>query len=128
MVLTKRNKTHQRRTKMTKKEMIDEMAKCLQDPVCMSKLQAKTASIMLYGKGYRKIPEDAVVLTERQHEVVMRNQYDVGFNFGYKKGSKETAEKIMQDLKPLLEGFVHTDTGENLYVYKCKQIGVEIKE
>ena len=47
---------------------------------------------------------------------------------GYRLGCKETAEKIMQDLKPLLEGFVHTDTGENLYVYKCKQFDVEIKE
>lgn len=45
-----------------------------------------------------------------------------------KRVSSERAEKIMQDLKPLLEGFVHTDTGENLYVYKCKQFGVEIKE
>ena len=46
----------------------------------------------------------------------------------YVKANKETAENILNDLKPLLEGFVHTDTGENLYVYKCKQFGVEIKE
>ena len=44
------------------------------------------------------------------------------------KSNKEMAEKIMSDLKPLLEGYVHTDTGENLYIYKCKQYGVEIKE
>ena len=44
------------------------------------------------------------------------------------KERKETAEKIMLDLKPLLEGFIHKETGENLYVYKCKQFGVDVKE
>ena len=47
---------------------------------------------------------------------------------GYDKGSKDMVEKILMDLKPLLEGFRHKDTGENLYVYKCKQFGIEIKE
>ena len=46
----------------------------------------------------------------------------------FKQSSQETAEKIMLDLKGLLEGFVHKETGENLYVYKCKQFDVEIKE
>ena len=42
--------------------------------------------------------------------------------------SKETAREILTNLKPLLEGFVNADTGENLYVNKCKQFGVEIGE
>ena len=64
----------------------------------------------------------------------MKNNENLGdliskeFENIYKQGCKEMAEKIMQDLKPLLEGFIHTDTGENLYVHKCKQFGVEIKE
>ena len=71
-----------------------------------------------------KLTEDSIILSREEYQKDFSNQ----FNKGYKMGCKESAEKIMQDLKPLLEGFVHTDTNENLYVYKCKQFGVEIKE
>ena len=86
----------------------------------------------LSNAGYRKIDKDSVVLSREELEKIIDQTKETEKNY-YKKvvipqERKEATEKIMQDLKPLLEGFVHTDTGENLYVYKCKQFGVEIKE
>lgn len=74
-----------------------------------------------YNAGYRKIDKDKeVVLTEKEYEIAMIHQYDVGFGFGYKKGSKETAEKIYRELQE------HGTT----YVKKWieKQFTIEIKE
>ena len=36
--------------------------------------------------------KNKVVLTEREHEIAMKNQYDVGFRFGYKKMQEELAK------------------------------------
>ena len=44
----------------------------------------------LYGEGYRKIPEGAVVLTKAELAQIQSNFFDAGI----KHGSKETAEKI----------------------------------
>jgi hypothetical protein len=115
---------------------------------------SNTMAEILIEKGYRKLPEDSVVLSEEdkaklihintlkniksisQLKELLSNITAINDLMGYndreleirQEANKETAEKIMQDLKPLLEGFVHTDTNENLYIYKCKQFGVEIKE
>lgn len=97
----------------------------------------------LYSEDFRIVNEDSIVITREEYEklklelAIEKKRADESYTqkeveeiIASKERikSKETAEKIMQDLKPLLEGFVHTDTGENLYVYKCKQFGVEIKE
>ena len=87
-------------------------------------------------QSYSTQDNDLVVISKKEYEKYQNLkrdtkhsfEYNQGYTDGQNNGSKEMAEKIMQDLKPLLEGFVHTDTGENLYVYKCKQFGVEIKE
>lgn len=86
----------------------------------MSFCKAEYIAKAISKKYQPKISKDSVVLSADEFANLKK--------YTYKKGSKEMAEKIMQDLKPLLEGFVHTDTGENLYVYKCKQFDVEIKE
>ena len=86
--------------------------------------QAKDLAKELLRYYQPKLPEHSVVLSGKQCAEIVQDNY----NIGYERGRKEMAEKIMQDLKPLLEGFVHTDTGENLYVYKCKQFVVEIKD
>ena len=41
---------------------------------------------------------------------------------------KETAREILNDLKGLLDGYQHKETGESLYEMKCKQFGVEVDE
>lgn len=41
-----------------------------------------------YNAGYRQV-KDKIVLTEREHEIAMKNQYDVGFRFGCKKMQEE---------------------------------------
>lgn len=68
--------------------------------------------------------KNSIVLTEKEHEIAMRNQYDVGFGFGYQKGSKETAEKILKAVLEEVGEFYAGDIVEEL----AKQFGVEIKE
>jgi hypothetical protein len=81
--------------------------------------------VKLVKLGYRKIDENSVVLTEREHEIAMTHQYDVGFGFGYKKGSKETAEKIICLIKTFCpdKNFIETITR-----IISERLGVEIKE
>lgn len=50
-----------------------------------------TIATWLYNANYRNC-KDKVVLTEREHEIAMKNQYDVGFRFGYKKMQEELAK------------------------------------
>lgn len=84
----------------------------------------------IYGTGYRDC-KDKVVLSREEYTQLLKSNIDEVSEYiadELKQARKETVEKIMLDLKPLLEGFIHKETGENLYVYKCKQFGVEVKE
>ena len=45
--------------------------------------------------GWVKLPKDSVVLSKEEYQKDFSNQ----FNKGYKYGSKETAEKILRELK-----------------------------
>ena len=40
------------------------------------------------------LPENAMVLTERQHEIAMKSQFDIGFKFGSKETAKEILDKV----------------------------------
>lgn len=78
---------------------------------------------------FETIENDIVMLREREHEIAMRHQYDVGFSFGYKQAEKEAAEKIWRKVITLLKIF----EVDNIYlvetVYEfAKQAGLEIKE
>ena len=87
---------------MTKKEMIEDMAKAMYgyickdrhcekcnynggskilEPYCNSYINART----LYEAGYRKIPEGAVVLSREEWESL---QIEKDFNYGYHEGEK----------------------------------------
>ena len=66
--------------------------------------------------------KDSVVLTMEEKNAL----WFEAWNKATEQTRKETIKEILLDLKPLLEGFVHTDTGENLYIYKCKQFGMEV--
>ena len=79
----------------------------------------------LIKKGWVKLPENSIVLSREEYEKTIQDKLNLGIEMGKRQARKETAEEILLDLKPLLEGFVHTDTGENLYIYKCKQFGVK---
>lgn len=72
----------------------------------------------LYNLGYRKIPENSVVISQKEYKENLSLQYDIG----YEVGSKETAEKIYT--------FVNSFGTHNWERFKefIKQFGVEVKE
>ena len=119
----------------SEEKQIEEMAKIIKDNAWenIKELEAVVCATELYNQNYQKIPEDSVVLSREEYE---KGKQDYNYQIHralvaegrVDKASKETAREILLDLKPLLEGFVHTDTGENLYVYKCKQFDIEIEE
>ena len=120
------------KNKENKIEMIRDLRKIHSMPIPMLKgLDAWAPEIAeeLVKLGWMKPNKDSVVLSrEEYNEIKTYQSYIPEMKKAFDKVSKAMAEKILVDLKPLLEGFVHTDTNENLYVYKCKQFGVEIKE
>lgn len=84
----------------------------------------------LYDKNYRKLPEDSVVLSRKEYEELKYTW--ITDSDAYKKGCKETAEKIFKMLISKLESnqflsgeriIMEVDV-ENL----AKQCGVEIEE
>ena len=130
---------------MDKQKQIEEMAKAVEPiikdfyvtctngecDVCIvkrwtGKCHAETKSVRVaecyYNAGYRKIPENAVVLTKGEYEALVLEQKRLKemvdrIPCGYElkeKTSKETAEKIFEDLYCWLDleeiekyGFVH---------------------
>lgn len=83
----------------------------------------------LYDKNYRKLPEDSVVLSRKEYEELKYTW--ITDSDAYKKGCKETAEKIFKMLISKLESnqflsgeriIMEVDV-ENL----AKQCGVEIE-
>lgn len=114
------------------KEQIEEMAIGLEEEFvlcgtlssCGTKRCSQCFSKYLYEQGYRKLPEDSVVL--RRNEAIGSPFYVRG----YQDGSKETAEKIFNDIFKL-EVY---DDGWNKMYYKehilelAKQFGLEVEE
>lgn len=63
----------------------------------------------LYNAGYRKLPENAVVLTVKQCMEIVEDNYDIGYNHA----RKETAKEIYQKGKEVFgEDFDKTGLGE----------------
>lgn len=40
---------------------------------------------------------------------------------------KQAKFDVLDELKPLLEGYIHKTTGESLYVYTCKKFNIEVQ-
>ena len=89
---------------MTRQEQIEEISKGIHrvctacsgemfDEYTCDRCQAK----LLIEKGYRKLPEDSVVLS-REEICELKCQAEEDFNKAYELGSKETAEKIFKML------------------------------
>ena len=78
---------------------------------------------------YQKIDKDSVVLTERE----FLDNCELNYDKGYKKGSKETAEKFKTSAIKVINQYRNCDLidAERL-VFElnniAKQLGVEIKE
>lgn len=109
-----------------KKEQINEMAKIMQkcyekNGVLNFKWFAESA--------YKCLTEDSVILSGKQCVEIVQDNY----NIGYKRGSKETAEKIyaaarevVEKTKYIVDGkpYLHIDALKSI----IEQIGAEIKE
>lgn len=122
---------------MTKKEQISEMA---EDVICLStvsnaEIDDKATIHLLefidnmYRMGYRKIPENAVVLTMEEYIDLSRNY--VGEQI--EKARKETAKEILQclydkcyEIQNLRECFAHIIPLDILTL--AKEYGVEVEE
>ena len=98
------------------------------------KKELKNVASIIYNAGYRKIPEDSVVLSKEEYENiyeqaeqnVLANIADGGTSchwceeenqkIGYEKGSKETAEKLREEIITLSQELVNSrkETTEKL--------------
>lgn len=123
---------------MKDKEMIEEMAKDLKTCLPSNWYWLKTVDTDTYlvakhfhNEGYRKVPEDSVVLTREEFEKYQNLKRDVEYSFEYNqgytdgqiKGSKETAKKI---LKWLVETGVINTAPDTTKIYFKEEFGVEV--
>lgn len=88
-------KMHEERHKQ-----INEMAKIIDDNHGFIVSSVETAQ-SLYNAGYRKIPEDSVVLSKEEY----LQDFNKQFNKGYEKGSKETAREVLDKVYDFGQGF-----------------------
>ena len=114
---------------MTKQEQIEEMAKIVDEMYNVYTTTADDIADGLYNAGYRKIPENAVVLTKEEYIDLSRNYVTEQIEQVRKKTAKEI-------LLLLGKGYDETEKTEfnNLQWYKefCRELkhryGVEVKE
>ena len=79
---------------------------------CLLKNCAKT----LYEQGYRKLPEDSVVLSKEEYESDLTAQYDVGYEFGRKETEERDFNTATEQLKQFAEK-VKQAICDNTYPY-----------
>lgn len=114
---------------MTKQEQIEEMAKIVDEMYNVYTTTADDIADGLYNAGYRKIPENAVVLTKKEYIDLSRNYVTEQIEQVRKKTAKEI-------LLLLGKGYAKTEKTEfnNLQWYKefCRELkhryGVEVEE
>ena len=92
----------------------------------------------LYEKGYRKLPENSVVLSKEElnKKYVSRDTYDAEIEYRKvleKRVNKVTAEKIYLQAKAIVDATKHMAQGrEYIHINALKEIikncGIEIKE
>ena len=81
----------------------------------------------LYNADYRKIPDGAVVLNIGKNNEALDEKTIEFFVKHNAKVRKETAREILNDLKGLLEGYVHTKENISLYEQYCQKYGVYVE-
>lgn len=126
-----------------KEKQTEEMAKTmcgLENPCIMCYVQspclARVNAKALIEQGYRKLPEDSVVITKEEYEKLLdkNKSYTQSFMFGFGKGRKETAEKFinLSDSDILVVDTQEYGEIEVVSVEKLQEIAktfrVEIKE
>lgn len=110
-------------TKMTKREIINEMVRDMEDFLANDDFE--TVVMEFYNLGYRKIPEGGAVLSKEENE-----KWVEWLEMNIKKARKETAMEIIQ----LLDGHQFEDDGWTWSVSKrdlkfiAKKYGVEVEE
>lgn len=126
---------------MTKREQVEQMAKERNEIKDIMKLLDRCGSLnpmckaevatIIYGNNYHKIPEDSVVLTRDE----WNDENHLAQRFGYNLGSKETAEKFVNETIKRKQTLMNPYTDDEsecvstFWIYKlAKQFGVEIKE
>ena len=97
-------------------EKIEEMAKIMYG---VEAFELETLAEALYNAGYRKIPENAVVLTREDFEKLhaLKDDYAKGYEAGVDEGwdnaCKETAEKFAERLKEKLNEWLEDNEDLN---------------
>lgn len=126
---------------MTKREQAEQMAKERNEIKDIMKLLDRCGSLnpmckaevatIIYGNNYRKIPENIVVLTQDE----WNDENHLAQRFGYDLGSKETAEKFINETIKRKQTLMNPYTDDEsecvstFWIYKlAKQFGLEIKE
>lgn len=118
---------------MTKQEQIEEMAK---DIVRIAGLDVYGKAEELVNLGYRKLPEDSVVLSREEYKRLLDNAIRVDMEYldhELAKTRKETAKEILQrlydkcyEVQGLREGYAHIIPLDILIL--AKEYGVEVEE
>lgn len=110
---------------MDKEKQIEEMARILCQNHCTDCTGATCLALLnckaLYEHGYRKIPEDSVVLSRKDYVDTLRESKKQAYEFG----CKETAEKISQKIEDSF--WMNSNNCYALKLWLKEQFGVEIK-
>lgn len=111
---------------MTKQEQIEEMTKDLENTILGLGIHlCRKSAEKLYDLGYRKIPENAVVLTKEEYIDLSRNYVKEQIE----QARKETAKEILDKLSALMEQYHYKSTAwRNCANFIKETYGVEVEE
>ncbi len=107
---------------MTEKQQIEEMQRTLKMAMCQELPFIEVCELganELYQQGYRKIPQDAVVLTREEHDKLCHLAY-FGYDDVYNKAQNEMACAIVRAVFDVIDWRKDTKTFEN-YIVKLAE-------
>lgn len=119
---------------MNKQEQIEEMEKIIDELYNVYDTTAGEIAEGLYNTGYRKIPENAVVLTKEEYIDLSRNYVGEQIEKTRKETAKEIVEKVKGQSETFLIGYGDGQYDEHKYVSVeyieelAKQFGLEVEE